>query len=110
LGMLWWFPRLSGPMHAIHADTDSTLTHTCKYIQIPTDTYISIHTGGSKIPTAVTYVHDTDRFFQIHQIPAYAYSLKIYLPPQKIHTDTFIYLKYLHIPTLHIPTDTDVDP
>jgi hypothetical protein len=35
--------------------------HANKYIQIPTDTYISIHTGGSKIPTAVTYLHDTGR-------------------------------------------------
>ncbi len=41
LGMLWWFSFPSGPMHAIHADTDSILTHTCKYIQIPTDIYIS---------------------------------------------------------------------
>jgi hypothetical protein len=68
LGMLWWFPCPSGPMHAIHADTDSILTHTCKYIQIPTDTYISIHTGGIKIPIAVTYLHDTDRFLQIHAV------------------------------------------
>ena len=40
LGMLWWFSCPSGPMHAIHADTDSILTHTCRYIQIHTDTYI----------------------------------------------------------------------
>ena len=40
LGMLWWFSCPSGPMHAIPADIDSILTHTCKYIQIPTDTYI----------------------------------------------------------------------
>jgi hypothetical protein len=40
LGMLWWFSCPSGPMHAIHADTDDILTHTCRYIQIPTDTYI----------------------------------------------------------------------
>jgi hypothetical protein len=83
LGMLWWFPCPRGPMHAIHTDNDSLLTHTCKYIQIPTDTYISIHTGGSKIPTAVTYLHDTGRFLQTHQIPSYTYSLKIYLPPPK---------------------------
>ncbi len=110
LGRRWWFSCPSGPMVAIHADADIILTHTCKYIQIPTDTYISIHTGGSKIPTAVTYLHDTGRFLQIHQIPAYTYSLKIYLPPLKIHADTCIYLQYLHIPTLHIPTDTEVDP
>ncbi len=40
LGMVWWFSCPSGPMHPIHADTDGTLTHTCRYIQIPTDTYI----------------------------------------------------------------------
>ncbi len=53
-------------MHAIHADTDIILTHTCKYIQIPTDTDISIHTGCRKIPTAVIYLHDTGGFLQIH--------------------------------------------
>ncbi len=66
LGMLWWFSCPSGPMYAIHADTDSILTHICRYLQITTDTSISIHTGGSKIPTAVTYLHYTGGFLQIH--------------------------------------------
>jgi hypothetical protein len=95
LGMLWCFSCPSGPMHAIQADTDSMLTHTCKYIQIPTDTYMSIHTGRRKIPTSVTYLHDTGRFLQIHQIPAYTYSLQIYLPPLKIPMNTCIYREYL---------------
>ena len=43
LGMLWWFPCPSGPMHAIDADTDCILMHTCTYIQIPTD-YLYIDT------------------------------------------------------------------
>jgi hypothetical protein len=62
LGMLWWFPCPSGPMHAIAADTDGILMHTCIYMHIltiPTYTYIQIHTGSDKIPTAVTYLHDT---------------------------------------------------
>ena len=60
LGMLWWFLCPSDPMHAIDADTDGILMHTCIYIQIltiPTYTYIQIHTGSDKIPTAVTYLH-----------------------------------------------------
>ena len=47
LGMLWWFPCPSGPMHAIDADsdTDGILMHTCTYIQIPIYTcqYLCIH-------------------------------------------------------------------
>ena len=46
LGMLWWFPCPSGPMHAIDADTDGILMHTCIYIQIltiPTYTYVYMH-------------------------------------------------------------------
>ena len=43
--MLWWFPCPSGPMHAIDADTDGILMHTCTYIQIPIYTcqYLCIH-------------------------------------------------------------------
>ena len=40
LGTLWWFPLPSGPVLAIHADTDEMCTHTYRYIQIPTYTYI----------------------------------------------------------------------
>ena len=59
LGTLWWFPCPSGPIHAIHADTDPIHIHTCQYawihantkytsqyMQIPADTcrYIQIPT------------------------------------------------------------------
>ena len=40
LGTLWWFPCPSGPILAIHADTDQICTHTYRYIEIPTHTYI----------------------------------------------------------------------
>ena len=51
LGTLWWFPRPSGPVLAMHADTDEM----CASIQIHTNTYIYIHTGDSKILMSVTY-------------------------------------------------------
>ena len=38
LGTLWWFPFPSGPILAIHADTDQIPTHTCLYTQIPANT------------------------------------------------------------------------
>jgi len=40
LGTLWWFLCPSGPILAILADTDQMCTHTYRYIQIPTHTYI----------------------------------------------------------------------
>ena len=49
-------------MQKIDADTDDIRMHTYTYIHIltiPTYTYIQIHTGSDKIPTAVTYLHDT---------------------------------------------------
>ena len=38
LGTWWWFPCPSGPILAIHTDTDHIQTHTCSYTLIPTNT------------------------------------------------------------------------
>ena len=58
LGTLWWFPCPSGPILAIHADTDMIPTHTCSYTLIPantqyTYTYMQIpaDTCGSRRPS-----------------------------------------------------------
>ena len=109
LGMLWWFPCPSGPMHAIAADTDGILMHTCIYMHIltiPTYTYIQIHTGSDKIPTAVTYLHDTAWFLQIHEDTCiYALPWIKPTPPQKylcIPTYTRDTCIYLHCTYLQI--------
>jgi hypothetical protein len=60
LGTLWLLSCPSGPMHAIHADTDHILTHMCKRMHIPAHTFR--HTGDIKVPMALTYRQDTDIF------------------------------------------------
>ena len=57
--MLWWFPCPSGPMHAIPADTDGILMHTCIYMHIltiPTYTYVYMHIYAY----TYTYMHIPD--------------------------------------------------
>ena len=62
LGTLWWLPCPSGPILAIHADTDQICSDTYRYIQIPTDTYIgegAFLTPSPAINKAVSYTHLT---------------------------------------------------
>jgi hypothetical protein len=62
LGTLWWFPCPSGPILAIHADTDQMCTHTYRYIQ-----YLHIHTFWRQQNTyGGNILKDTNRFQQIH--------------------------------------------
>ena len=76
LGTLWWFPCPSGPILAIHADTDQICTDTYRYIQIPTYTYIL----ESEIPMCGNILKDTNRLLQIHA--------DTYI--DKIHRTTFV--------------------
>ena len=67
LGTLWWLPCPSGPILAIHADTDQIRSDTYRYIQIPTYTYIL----ESEIPMCGNILQDTNRLLQIHADTCY---------------------------------------
>ncbi len=67
LGTLWWFPCPSGPILAIHADTDQICSDTYRYIQIPTYTYIL----EREIPMCCNILKDTNRLLQIHADTCY---------------------------------------
>ena len=55
LGTLWWFPFPSGPILAIHADTDQIPTHTCLYTQIPANIYRYLHMHADlELETAIS--------------------------------------------------------
>ena len=95
LGTLWWFPRPSGPVLAIHADTDEMCTHTYRYIQIPTYTYI-------RETAKYLWRYHTERY---EQIPADTYKYMHIPTPKKIHTNTVIYIQYLPNTYMPIPTD-----
>ena len=100
LGTLWWFQCPSGPILAIHADTDQICLDTYRYIQIPTYTYI-LETAKYR------WRQHTERYKQI-ATDTYRY---MHIPtPKNIPTHTFIYIQYLPNTYMLIPTDTYVDP
>ena len=61
LGTLWWFPCPSGPIHAIHADTDHIHIHTGQYTLIPANTEYTLKY------MQIWLIHvDTYRFLHMH--------------------------------------------